>query len=331
MGNFPLFHVLSLQELAYAIQEVATRKDRANYVASVDGVHKYTVNDLLRTDADYHNFPAYPKYEHIPGVFAPFYSTPAPESFISHIEQLKNVLGKLSSGSQASQTSDRTSAPTYYANEDLALISSCGDYLNDWTGDAAIAFKEKFIDPFPSISKNQYLLALILDACLEAYVDVWRAAKDDILSIANNALAALDSLYEDGDVNWGVTLTVAACLLGFAAIFPPLLVTAAPGAAAITAAIVGVGSNASWLATAFTSATSYSGSTPEKVVSDMEAAVRGLTDSVVAQERAIASLLKAALDSLDKSQGSFAFPRSALADATTSSEAASSKYVGEAY
>jgi len=83
--------------------------------------------------------------------------------------------------------------------------------LDDWTGTAALAFKQKFLDPFPAVARNQFILVAVLKAGLEAHQSMWHSARADIDNVAHTTIDALDNTGGWSDKNqWNFTFTVLA-------------------------------------------------------------------------------------------------------------------------
>ncbi|SDP80644.1 hypothetical protein SAMN04487905_109153 [Actinopolyspora xinjiangensis] len=102
--------------------------------------------------------------------FEPFTGIPDPASYDAPIEALGSAMEQLSSGEMKDPISDGN----IKANPDLTRVGSAGDTLEDWTGEAADNFKRNFLDPFPAVAKNQFLLLGVLKGALEADQERWR-------------------------------------------------------------------------------------------------------------------------------------------------------------
>jgi hypothetical protein len=90
-------------------------------------------------------------------------------------------------------------------------------------------FKQKFLDPFPAISANQFILTAILKAALEAHQAMWAKTRDDIDKIAHATMDAFDNKCCDKNT-WNVTFTVLSSIGATAA---AVLTVATGGVAAL--------------------------------------------------------------------------------------------------
>lgn len=119
----------------------------------------------------------------IGSMFEPFSRLPDPARYDPLIADLNAAMGKLNTGSV-----DNTdlSKDVTLANPHLDKMITDGGYLQGWTGDAAMAFKANFIDPFKTISGNQFTVLSTLKGVLQAHREMWVKARDDIDKIAEN-------------------------------------------------------------------------------------------------------------------------------------------------
>jgi hypothetical protein len=69
------------------------------------------------------------------------------------IDDLSAAMHDLSGGHIDQDPIDKN---PYLANPTLEKIHTASDYLQDWSGRAAMQFKQKFLDPFPAISANAH-------------------------------------------------------------------------------------------------------------------------------------------------------------------------------
>jgi hypothetical protein len=268
---------------------------------------------------DYERFR--PQFAMVSTLFAPFAGCPDPAGFRPLIEVVCEALKRLSWGSDAV---DPFNGLSYTASGDLTKMAGVSSSLEDWTGLAAQEFKETFIDPFPSIERNQFLLTHVLKSTLEAEWAIWVAARRDIDDIAHKTLAALDHMEDCGRNTWGQSFTVAACLTSIAA---------APFTGGISLALNLVGA-AAWVAAAsppvpgstieFSGeslmlpgpAIEFSGESPQAVIASMREAISRLTQSIQFQRDRIDRCLNDAQSTLAGDSRDFVFPRPALAGAS---------------
>ena len=91
-----------------------------------------------------------------------------------------------------------------------------------------MTFKQKFLDPFPSISTNQFILTSISKAPLEAHQAMWAGTRNDVDKIAHATMDAFDNKCCDKNT-WNVSFTV---LSSLGAVGAAILTVATEGAAA---------------------------------------------------------------------------------------------------
>jgi hypothetical protein len=250
-----------------------------------------------------------PQFAMVSTLFAPFASCPDPAGFPPLIGDLTAALKRLSWGPDAV---DPFNGLSYTANRELNKMAGASSSLEDWTGLAAQEFKETFIDPFPSIERNQFLLTHVLKSTLEAEWAIWVAVRRDIDDIAHKTLAALDHMEDCGRNTWGQSFTVAACLASIAA---------APFTGGTSLALNLVGA-AAWVAAASPPPSGptieFSGESPQAVIASMSDAINKLTQDIQSQRDRIDRCLNDAQSTLAGDIRDFVFPRPALAGASPS-------------
>jgi hypothetical protein len=253
------------------------------------------------------------QFADIPALFAPFTQIPEPGSFDPPIASMGRVLGVLSSGQTPK---DPISDDVYPANIILDKVPGAESYIEDWTGKAAMDFKSFFIDPFPSVVSNQFTVAAILKAGLEAEKSLWSGARTDIDTIAHKVLAALDNMDDCGKNEWTIGFTVLASIAFVGAtVFTggtaaPIAFTVAGGVFSTTAAAPPMSDP---------EPNRYSGESPAAVIAEMRAGIGDLTRCINEQERRIADSISKNHDLIATDRTFFVSPRPALADATPGS------------
>src|SRR4051812_39905958 len=169
--------------------------------------------------------------EVVPPLFEPFRDMPDPAHYDPLINDLRTVLTGLSTGQAKDEALD--ASEFYPANPTLAKITTAGDLMAGWTGEAAMAFKQKFLDPFPVYSKNHFLLAAALKVSLQGHRAMWASARNDVDKIAHATIDAFDHSGCSNKNTWNVVFTIVSSLAAVTAAF------AAPGGAiALRAAII---------------------------------------------------------------------------------------------
>lgn len=154
----------------------------------------------------------------LPAAFQPYLNVPNPASFNPLIGDVDQALGRLNTETSHTDPLSKTEgAEPYPANTRLDELPAAGDFIQNWTGEAARVFKATFIDKFSSLVRNQFLLVSTLKAALLAEQAVWKAARDDIDEIAHLTLKAIDA---SGDgmcprqTEWTLTFSVLSAVVG---------------------------------------------------------------------------------------------------------------------
>ncbi|GAB3883504.1 hypothetical protein GCM10029964_042990 [Kibdelosporangium lantanae] len=173
--------------------------------------------------------------EVIPPLFEPYSKIQDPKVYDPLIGDLRAVLTGLSNGQ--ANTDALNSNEVYPANPTLAKITTAGDIMKGWTGEAGMAFKAKFLDPFPMYSRNQYILTAVLKAGLDAHRAMWASARHDIDAIAEGTIHAFDNADCSNKNDWNVGFTILSSLAAVTAAFLPV-----GGTAALTATIIAAAS-----------------------------------------------------------------------------------------
>ncbi|MGX7669175.1 hypothetical protein [Plantactinospora sp. DSM 117369] len=169
--------------------------------------HAHEIKFKAWTESPYVDQEAY--YGHVPGLYQPFAEMPDPSAFDPMIEQLAVALNRLARGDSPK---DPINGTPCFANPTLDELSATDPWLARWTGEAAAAFKTNFVDPFPSVVANQFILTSMLKSALEAERELWVNARADIDKIAHDTIAALEQVDECSTSEWTMTFTVTAAV-----------------------------------------------------------------------------------------------------------------------
>lgn len=182
-------------------------------------------------------------YVEIPAMFQPFTQTPDPHAFAPLVQDLQGAMSRLCTRGDAPDPITGQ-AMDIVANTVLGEMTGAGSLIEDWDGRAARQFKAKFIDPFPELVNNQFLLLATLKSALAAEQSMWSAMRRDVDDIARESLKAFRALHSGG-YNWTMVFTVVAAVTGFAASIPtegasiPLTLSAISAASWVGAGMVG--------------------------------------------------------------------------------------------
>jgi hypothetical protein len=243
-------------------------------------------------------------------LYKPYSGIPDPGKYKPMIDELSSVMHGLSSGRMSEDPIDKD---PYLANPTLDKMHTAGDILDDWTGEAATKFKEKFIDPFPSISTNQFILTGILKAGLEAHQAMWQSTRNDIDKIAHATMDAFDNGCCDKNT-WNVSFTV---LSSIGAIGAAILTVSTAGAAAPLALTV-IGAAAQVGATlppdSLSDPPKGGGESALQITNGMKAAIEQLDKVVEKAESEITNHIQAITKLVNQSNPYFVAARPALAN-----------------
>ncbi|MBU3062544.1 hypothetical protein KO481_29360 [Nocardia sp. NEAU-G5] len=206
-------------------------------------------------------------------LFEPFSMMPDPANYDPLIEDLKEAMGQVDTGSVPST---QLTSDVSFSNLDLAKITNTdGGYLQGWTGTAAMAFKENFLDTFNLVAGNQFTALSTMKGVLQAHQAMWAAARDNIDKIAEATLDALDNTGGCSPSRAGFVFTV----LSAVATVASAVITISTGGA--TAPIVPVAASAAVGNTVVSGHNSkIGGATAETIISSMQQAVADLRQHI---------------------------------------------------
>lgn len=264
-------------------------------------------------------------YAPIVDMFRPYSQMPDPAGHDAIVEQIMETMRLISPG--AAGPDPLRPVP---ANPNLGMIPGSESYLEQWTGRAAVEFKQRFLDPFPYLNANQYLLVSMLYGAMDAQARMWENARRDILEIGNKTLNALNA--SDPFLCWGgkkgpttVVLTTIEAIASIAAVFMP----AASVGARVGIEIVAVAASA-----AANLAPDERGPTVDMageytwdIIAAMASAIRLLNSQIYQAELKIRLAMQAAIKLVDDNPDLFVAPRPALTTATAAT-IASPEYMG---
>jgi hypothetical protein len=216
----------------------------------------------------------------VPGLFQPFSEMPDPAKFDAAMGDLSVAMRHLSGGQETSDPIARN-GEVYPRNPTLQKIDEVGSDLNDWTGVAAREFRSKFLTPLPAITHNQFILIAALKSALAAEQSMWKAARADIVSIADATYACLDQLNGCTKNDMVIAFTVAASVLAV-----PWTGT---GSLGVTLAAIGAAASSSGADIAGLDAPKgrISGQLPLDVLNSMQRAVDFETQKIIETENVI--------------------------------------------
>lgn len=230
----------------------------------------------------------------VEAVFLPWYDIPDPIAFQPHIDHLTDAMSYLNDGTQ--KPAGAGAAMPIGGGSELSAFPTTGEILDMWRGPAAFDFTKNVIWPFPTILRRQYLMVGVVATLLEAEQSIWAAARQDIATVAENTLNALDALHS-GTVSFSFAMTVLAGLGTMVALIPGI------GELEIATAVAVVGWNG--VAVLASSAGSWSSPTPTQtqisgnnvndILDSMVQAVQKVVDGIRLSEEQLAVSINSAL------------------------------------
>lgn len=255
-------------------------------------------------------------YADIPSQFTPFSELPDPAAYDSMVDSLRQALGLLRVNADTNDPIDPNDQLAV-AQPAFATLAGAGNVMSSWDGAAAVAFKNNFLSPFPVFTQNQFLLIAILKASIEAQQKLWAGARNDITTIAQTTLDALDNVSCTQNA-WVITFTMLSSIASIVGV--PL-----EGAAAVTFAIVGAVASMAATATPMvdpgTDRQQFSGENAKQITNAMDSAMMALYEKISAGQEKMNDALIAAIDFVHVNRSAhFEAPRPLVADMSTSQE-----------
>lgn len=250
------------------------------------------------------------RYTDIPALFDPYANFPDPGQFGSGVKNMADIMGRLCVDGCKPVAID--GQPTrwiesYDVNPTINNIGTVGPVtISNWNGAAADNFKREFLGNFDRRAHNQFAVAAILKAGLEAQRDMWAAARNDIDKVATSTLDALQNFYSFNATTWNVTFTVLSSVAAASAavVTGGLAITLAVAAAA--AQVVAV--------TPPPDAQSQPAHTVDDIIGAMRDAVAKIGRQIDDRKHLITTSLQANSDFVVQNRPDFVAPRPAVQD-----------------
>jgi hypothetical protein len=291
----------NLMAEAAEIQQSAIQHQVAHGVAEAGRAGGYAAKYLTEQ--------AQKDFADIPSLFEPFTMMPDPGAYKPMVGDVASAMRILSTGLGNKDPIDGIPFP---ANPVMDQLSGSETYIDNWTGRAAEDFKRNFIDPFPAVLSNQFLLASVLKGALEAHAAIWQKARNDIDKIATDTIAALDHMDDCGSNDWSMFFTVVGAVVSIAAVpvtdGASLYGLAAVGAAAsVASSAAGGGGGAE---------RRFSGESSAAVISQMKQAINMLVDDINTEEQKITKAMHSSYATVQAGRSEFVSNKPLLAGAT---------------
>lgn len=131
-------------------------------------------------------------------------------------DELKAAMTPLA-GRPCDDLSDGTS---YDQDQAYRYVGDTATYLDEWKGDAAIAFKTQFAPAFQDVAVHEFRAVQSLKGALMAEAELWKKGREDVLTLIKETDAALDD-YEggrDGAADAAFALAVIGAIVAVAAV-----------------------------------------------------------------------------------------------------------------
>ncbi|MFC4065207.1 hypothetical protein [Actinoplanes subglobosus] len=132
----------------------------------------------------------------VPRVFAAFRDIPRPEDFQASVDSLMNCADKVMTIQNAPNP---TEVPQPNRGQNFSLAQTVGDFLSEWTGDAAREFKRDYTDRLPFQLAAQFNMLVLCAKLIEQEQVIWREAAGNVADMINTAIDMLDYLLDNCD------------------------------------------------------------------------------------------------------------------------------------
>ena len=149
-------------------------------------------------------------------IFSNLGQLPDPGAITPKADQLKAAMTPLA-GRPCDDLSDGTS---YDQDPAYRYVGDTTTYLDEWKGDAAIAFKTQFAPAFQDVAVHEFRAVQSLKGALMAEAELWKKGREDVLTLLNETDAALDDFEggRDGAADAAFTLAVVGAIVAVAAV-----------------------------------------------------------------------------------------------------------------
>ncbi|GAA5141060.1 hypothetical protein GCM10023340_02180 [Nocardioides marinquilinus] len=162
-----------------------------------------------------------------------------------------------------------------YANPALDHFGIVDGYVDDWQGDAAVAFHEQFLAHSTTYTQNQFLVAVTLRGALRCEQEIWYNARKSVQDVGDKTKAALEDYLDGkpGNVEWAAVIAIVGTVVS----------SIGGGGLALLGATTGVFSAAL--------GQDMSGNTPEKIVQEARDGITKIKTDIAAEEEKVIKAL----------------------------------------
>jgi hypothetical protein len=252
--------------------------------------------------------------QEITGIYSSFLDLPDPASFATEVTNLGKALEQLTPfGYNEHQKDTGGHDVSHPSNTTLAQVSSSGDHIQDWTGDAATAFKDNYGDKFIPTMASQFNAYYVTRHAINAEAAVWETARDDLDKLSNDAIDKMRHVNDSTKDDWEMGLKVAGAVVGItgAVATSPISSWAAVGAGIAVAStgveVVGKAGKPR--------NEPLNNSSPGGIVNSLQTALGKIKTDIYDHEISIRNAVNGSLDAINKQPRDFLLPRPQLADA----------------
>jgi hypothetical protein len=248
----------------------------------------------------------------VESIYDDFLDIPAPEDFVSRLDDLSGTLAKLAT--EGHTTDPVTGGKTVSGhNANLARVGTSGGYLASWTGNAASTYQSNYADQFIGTASSQFAAASGLLNAINAEAAVWQTVRADLDELSSRAIEYMKHAGDCGGAEWAMGLTIAAAVVaipvtgGASAIIGPAV------AAGLTVTATGI--SAASGAPKVDDLKLDAGSS-DALIESLHKALEREKTHIHEQEQKIRDAMSSSAKTLDANWKTFCLPRPAISDAS---------------
>jgi len=249
----------------------------------------------------------------ITGIYNSFLDLPDPADFATEVTNLGRALEQLTPYGYNEKQEEGGHPVNHSANTTLSSVSSTGDHIQDWTGDAATAFKDEYGDRFLQVMGSQFNAYYVTRHAINAEAAVWQTAREDLDKLSNDAIDKMRHVNDSTKGDWETGLKVFGAVVGITAAVAtsPISSWAAVGAGVAVAStgleVVGKAGE--------TKNETLNNASPGGIVESLQDALGKIKTEIADNETEIRNAVNGSLRAIHDAPRDFLLKRPALADA----------------